>query len=234
MNEAVALRGRRRAGWAVSRISELAENKNKSSERASGRKSFGKSRNEEEYSFRIEGERGTSESRIRREKEEAREECARSRGLGIASFPRSCDFAEKRMESVSQTVRKRLTPRIKWYRNETIVEQMPGHKTSKQLDAPCSPPYRSHPRRESKPTSLSLNGPRQTALCAALPAWIAVLFNFFPSEKIVNKQEKTFVSFADRSKKKNRRHSRARSQPFSRPHNMSGGFTRPRGGALNI
>lgn len=31
---------------------------------------------------------------------------------------------------VSQTVRKRLTPRIKWYRNETIVEQMPGHKTT--------------------------------------------------------------------------------------------------------
>lgn len=31
---------------------------------------------------------------------------------------------------VSQTVRKRLTRRIKWYRNETIVEQMPGHKTT--------------------------------------------------------------------------------------------------------
>lgn len=31
---------------------------------------------------------------------------------------------------VSQTVRKQLTPRIKWYRNETIVEQMPGHKTT--------------------------------------------------------------------------------------------------------
>lgn len=37
---------------------------------------------------------------------------------------------EREGRLVSQTVRKRLTPRIKWYRNETIVEQMPGHKTT--------------------------------------------------------------------------------------------------------
>lgn len=50
---------------------------------------------------------------------------------------------------VSQTVRKRLTPRIKWYRNETIVEQMPGHKTTaSSFPFPIADSI--HPRRASQ------------------------------------------------------------------------------------
>lgn len=70
---------------------------------------------------------------------------------------------EKKKERglVSQTVKKRLTPRIKWYRNETIVEQMPGHKTTTSF---FPSPYRVLPPK-SKPTSVSPNGSRQTAVC---------------------------------------------------------------------
>lgn len=53
-------------------------------------------------------------------------------GFG-AAFPRTAKWKRdegRKAELVSQTVRKQLTPRIKWYRNETIVEQMPGHKTT--------------------------------------------------------------------------------------------------------
>lgn len=61
---------------------------------------------------------------------------------------------------VSQTVRKRVTRRIKWYRNETIVEQMPGHKTTASS---FPPPIGLHPPLRRKPTSVSPNGSRQTA-----------------------------------------------------------------------
>lgn len=51
----------------------------------------------------------------------------------VYGFPRTAKWKRdegRKAELVSQTVRKQLTPRIKWYRNETIVEQMPGHKTT--------------------------------------------------------------------------------------------------------
>jgi len=81
-----------------------------------------------------EARRGRRKRTLRNEREEKKIECATARQL---PKPRLMEREEGtngveggRELLVSQTVRKRLTPRIKWYRNETIVEQMPGHKTT--------------------------------------------------------------------------------------------------------
>lgn len=89
------------------------------------------------------GRFGQEEANVGKQKRKRRIECAALRGTSetVADGKRGENGTGRGRGLVSQTVRKRLTPRIKWYRNETIVEQMPGHKTTASSFPSLSPLY---------------------------------------------------------------------------------------------